>query len=79
MTTEPLSLEAFQHLLDRHGGTLARWPETDAQAAHALLAKSPEARALLADAQLLDTALADTPKAPEGLVARIMAASGAKK
>ncbi len=79
MTTEPLSLEAFQHLLDRHGGALGRWPDSAAQAAHALLAKSPEARRLLADSLLLDTTLADLPKAPPGLVDRIMAASGAKK
>lgn len=78
MTIRSLTVEGFQDLLDRFGGALESWPKPDRNAAEKLLAASPEARRLLDDAQALDAHLRDgTPKAPPGLVDRILSASGA--
>ena len=75
MTASPLTLEGFRDLLDRHGGDLAHWPAGQVAAALALLECSPEARALLDQAQDLDAALASPSKAPPGLGERIVAAA----
>ncbi len=78
MTTGTMTLEAFQRLLDTHGGNLAAWPADDQATAAGLLEYSSDARAHLEAAQALDQALRDSPpSAPKGLVDRIMAASGA--
>lgn len=78
MTCKPISLGEFQELLDRFGGDIAAWPVPEQTAANAVLAISPEARECLAAACELGNALRDPPKAPAGLVDRILAASGAK-
>lgn len=54
---KPLTLAQFRLLTDRHGADLARWPPQERARAHALLSESAQARALLAQAHLLDTAL----------------------
>jgi hypothetical protein len=78
MTIRSLTVEGFQDLLDRFGGTLDSWPKPDRTAAEELLAASPEARRRFDAAQALDAHLRDgTPKAPPGLVDRILSASGA--
>lgn len=51
-------MEAFAGLLDAYGGDRARWPAHRRDAAEALLAASPQARGLLAEAQALDAVLA---------------------
>lgn len=78
MTGKPISIGEFQELLDRFGGDITAWPVPEQAAANAVLAVSPEARERLAVACELGNALRDPPKAPAGLVDRIMAASGAK-
>lgn len=75
MTASTLTLEGFRDLLDRHGGDLAHWPAGEVASAIALIEASPEARALLDQAQRLDATLASPPKAPPGLADRIVAAA----
>ena len=78
MTDTPLSVGGFADALDRLGPHLDRWPLSTRAAAQALLATSAEAAGLLADAlALADAASASQPKAPDGFVDRVMAASGA--
>jgi|AGTN01.1.fsa_nt_gi hypothetical protein len=78
MTARPLTVEGFQDLLDRLGATLDSWPEPDRAAAESLLAASTEARERFDAARTLESRLRDgTPKAPPGLVDRIISASGA--
>lgn len=52
-----MTIERIQDLADRHGGELSHWPVADAHAARALLATSPEARAVLVRANRLDRVL----------------------
>jgi hypothetical protein len=78
VTDTLLSIEGFQDLLDRLGGDLSAWPAPQQASANALLAISPDAQTMLAAARRLDADLRAQPKAPAGLVDRIMAASGAK-
>lgn len=78
MTTGTMTLEAFQRLIDTYGGNSAAWPADDQAAAAALLGQSADANAVLDAARALDQALQQSlPKAPKGMVDRIMAASGA--
>lgn len=51
-------LGGFARLAELHGGTIACWPEASRAHAHALLAASPEAQAILAEAAEIDAALA---------------------
>lgn len=53
-----LTLKRFKTLTDSYGADLLRWPEQERAAAQTLLEESAEARALLADARMLDDALA---------------------
>jgi hypothetical protein len=64
----------FEDWLDRLGDDVSRWPESQRQAAQALLEGSAEARTLLEEALVLRRALA-APKvrAPPGLADRIVA------
>lgn len=79
MTTEPMSFRRFSELLDTLGATLPTWPAEDRQAAERLLKASPQAIARLAEAQTLDDAMRQAqPRAPAGLVDRIMQASEAE-
>ncbi len=56
MTSEPFGLTRFQALADAYGGVIARWP--DAEKDDALrVCRTPEGRAILADALALDEAL----------------------
>jgi len=80
MTETPMSVGEFSDTLDRLGANLESWPATTRAAAEMLLASSPAAADRLAEAVALAEAMTDAqPKAPEGLVDRIMAASGATK
>ena len=75
-----LSVGEFSDLLDRLGSDLGQWPADMRTAAEDLLAGSDEAVAVLADAIVLDDASkAIQPKAPAGLVDRIIAAAGSEK
>jgi hypothetical protein len=53
-----LTLKRFKKMTDSYGADLLRWPERERAAAQTLLEGSAEARALLADARMLDEALA---------------------
>jgi hypothetical protein len=57
MNTDPMTLERFADLLDRHGGELARWPQDERAQADVLLGTSAEARRLHTEAVRLDVAL----------------------
>lgn len=77
MKNTEMTLAVFEDLAFAHGADLAEWPE-DTQAEAAALAKaSPEARALLAAAANLQTALAaarpDDPAPSVDLMSRILA------
>jgi hypothetical protein len=78
-----MNRERFLHLLDRHGGDLARWPAAEGAAAALLAQIDPEVRALLAADRRIETAWSlSRPAAPESaLSARILAAlpSGARE
>jgi len=53
-----LTLKRFKAMTGSYGADLLRWPEQERAAAQTLLEGSAEARALLADARMLDEALA---------------------
>lgn len=67
----------FEDLVDRWGENVSAWPEPQRTAARDLLARSAEARTLLAEAVALRRALAprDAARAPADLSARILAAA----
>jgi hypothetical protein len=71
-----ITLERFGAIVDAYGASPMRWPAEERAAAEALLAASAQARAMLADARMLDGMLAAAPvEAPsDALVARLMAA-----
>lgn len=80
MTETPMSVGEFSDMLDRLGANLDRWPATTRAAAETLLASSPAAADRLAEAIALAESMTDAqPKAPKGLVDRVIAASGATK
>lgn len=58
-----MKVGAFQDLLDARGPDLDHWPEADRMAARALLSRSETARRALSEAEALDHALAELPKA----------------
>lgn len=62
--TGPMTLERLRDLIAAYGGNPTRWPLAERPAAEALLARSPEARAALADAGPLDTLLDAVPALP---------------
>ena len=76
-----MQLERFRELVDAYGGDPGRWPQPERAPAAELLARSPEAAALLAEAGALDRLLDRTqPLAPpivdaEALIARVTAAA----
>ncbi len=65
-TRQPLSMSRteFEDSLDRHGGTLAQWPEAERRAAQSLVLSDRDAAAALALATRLDRALGALPAAP---------------
>lgn len=77
MNAPLMSVEAFQDGLDQYGEDLAAWPGKERARAKDLLAASEAARAVLAEACAQADALrASPPKAPAGLVDRILNAAG---
>lgn len=56
MTSEPFSLTRFQALADAYGGVIARWPDDEKDDA-LRVSRTPEAKAILADALALDETL----------------------
>ena len=71
--TETMSLERLRALLDRYGAVPERWPQTEREAAAALLADSMEARAMQEAASRLDRLLdsIEPPDPSPGLAAEI--------
>jgi len=59
-----MTVDDFDRFLLAHGPHRARWPDADAAAAEALIARSPEARAMLAEAAALETSIARMAEAP---------------
>ena len=76
MSNAPFDESDFENLLDRQGADPARWPAAERTRANALLQASPQAQALLAEAQrlaeALDQAFPPMP-APAALESRILA------
>ena len=71
--TETMNLERLRALLDRYGAASQRWPQTEREAAAALLANSTEARAMQEEAARLDRLLdsIEPPDPSPGLAAEI--------
>ncbi|MBO1325748.1 hypothetical protein K2X14_12425 [Acetobacter sp. TBRC 12305] len=61
------SHERFKILAETYGASLSRWPEAEREKAAALLASSPQARALLAAQQEVDTLLSGAFAADQAL------------
>jgi hypothetical protein len=61
MMSETMTLERLRDLIAAYGGRPANWPQGERAAAEALLARSSEARAALAEAEPLDTLLDAVP------------------
>jgi hypothetical protein len=71
-----MDVSEFEELIDRLGEDLSRWPEGRRLPAEELLARSPDAQALLDEACVLRQALAAAPvRAPAGLADRIVTAA----
>lgn len=72
----PMTVTRFAAILDAYGSAARRWPEAERAAAEALLAASPEARGLLAEATRLDRVLsaATAPEPSAALRAAILQA-----
>jgi hypothetical protein len=69
-----MDVTEFEALLDGLGEDLSQWPDPQREAALGLLSQSSAARALLAEANILRTALArPAVRAPAGLADRIIA------
>ncbi len=71
--TKTMSLERLRALFDRYGAAPERWPQTEREAAAALLANSTEARAMQQEAARLDRLLdsIEPPDPSPGLAAEI--------
>ena len=54
---DKMQIDQFEYLLNVHGAELSDWPEERREAARMLLAQSPEAQSLLAEARDLTSAL----------------------
>ena len=68
-----MDIPEFEDLLGRHGEDVSTWPDNRRDAALALLRTSEQARAAMAEAQLLRCALpSGVVRASDGLVDRIM-------
>ena len=61
MMSETMTLERLRELIAAYGSKPANWPLGERAAAEALLARSSEARAALAEAEPLDTLLDAVP------------------
>ena len=60
-----MRLDRFRSLAASFGGDLRRWPDTERNAAEALLASSAHARTILDDTAVFDRALADASAASD--------------
>lgn len=71
-----MTLERLTEIVEAYGASPLRWPVAEREAAKALLAREPHARALADDARKLDAFLDAAPDglASDALVSRIMAA-----
>ena len=71
----PFAKADFEALLDRHGAKRERWPDAERALAATLLATSPAAQRLLAEALALEDALDVWGRAPQpfGLATRVVA------
>jgi hypothetical protein len=69
--------ERFEELAGIYGGDLRRWPEGERAGAERLMAETPELRAVLADAGVLDALLdaSPTPWPAQDLRDRVIAAA----
>ncbi|WP_441240717.1 hypothetical protein [Tardiphaga sp. 768_D3_N2_1] len=68
-----MDIPEFEDLLGRHGEDVSTWPDNRRDAALALLRTSEQARAAMAEVELLRRSLpSGAVRAPEGLVDRIM-------
>jgi hypothetical protein len=76
MMQKEITLERFAGIVDAYGASPERWPHEERVAAEALVAASAEARALVAEAAVLDGVLEMAPvEAPSAaLVERLVAA-----
>jgi hypothetical protein len=54
MTRDSMTMERLAAIIAAYGARADRWPAAERDAAQAMLARSPEARALLAEATALD-------------------------
>ena len=71
-----MTMNEFEHALDRYGGDLKRWPETERSAAEALIATDAGAARLLAQEGRVDTVLrklAQETPADAAMVGRMVA------
>jgi hypothetical protein len=53
----PMTIDRLRTILDAYGAAPARWPEAEREAALALIAQSPEARAAVDEAGALDATI----------------------
>ncbi|MFD1703126.1 hypothetical protein ACFSCV_08925 [Methylopila henanensis] len=79
--TDQLSLPLFDRRLDALGADLDRWPQAEAAAARALLARSAEARKRHAEAVRLDALVAKAAAAttPNGFAFRVVGEVSARR
>ncbi|WP_155524501.1 hypothetical protein [Oleisolibacter albus] len=77
MTGTTMTLDHFRVLLETHGAEASRWPDGVGDAAVILLARSPEARAVLDRAKALERLLdlADGPAVSADRVDRVVTAA----
>lgn len=54
---QPMNLERFTAIVDAYGGSPARWPEAEREAAVAFMRSSPDAQRLAEEAESLDSLL----------------------
>lgn len=71
-----MNVAEFEDCIDRLGEDMSLWPDAQRVAAVELLESSDQARALLAEAEVLRNALSGSPiRAPAGLADRIVSAA----
>jgi hypothetical protein len=74
-----MRIARFAELLDSHGADFGRWPATEASAARALLAESPEAQQRLQAAARLDSLLRASRSGPDAAALARMSAHVARE
>lgn len=61
MTTDTMTLDRLRAIVEAYGADPARWPAAERAAGEALLAGSPSARTMVAEAARIDAALDSVP------------------